>query len=102
MKPGAKVDQRTQPPVHHDPPAVGLANAAHQPQQRRLACAVAADHPHHLTRCHLQRHVLQCPELLLHAELAKPADQGLLQRVWAILGIEPEPLADGLNMDAGH
>ena len=102
MEPGPQVDQRTQPAIYDDPSTIGLADAAYQPQQRRLPRAVAADHAHHLSGRHVQRHVLQRPKLLLHPKLAKAAHKRLLQRIRAILGIQPEPLADGFDMDAGH
>ena len=60
----ADVEQRAQPSAHAGHPGRRRRDPREDPQQRGLACAVAADDADQLTTADRERHILQGPEVL--------------------------------------
>ena len=96
MEAGAELEQAADAPARGDLPAGRLDDPGDEPQQRRLAGAVATDEPDGLARLDVHRDAVERPDLLRPGAASR--DQELLQRL-CLAGAHDEPPRDVLDGD---
>ena len=96
MEAGAELEQRADPAADVDPSRRRLDDPGDQPQQRRLAGAVAADEPDRLPRLDGERHVFERLHVLRVGAAAQ--DEQLLQAA-RLVRVDAEAARDPVDPD---